>query len=225
MIVSGHQISYIPWLPYFDKILKSDIFVVDDVSQFEKGGYSNRNVIKTPEGGQYLTIPVNLAEYKTKRLNQLKIANDLSWRRKHLRAIESAYGKARYFDKYQLNLAQLYEYSTENLSEFCRNFFEFILSEITINTKIVYASELKNTAGKKSDFVLSLCKNLGATSYYAGILGHNYLDIQKFKSCGIEVKFQDYKHKEYKQQFGGFLAGLSILDLMMNHGSESIKFI
>ncbi|MCL1936761.1 MAG: WbqC family protein [Defluviitaleaceae bacterium] len=225
MILSGHQISYIPWLPYFDKIIKSDVFVIDDTSQFEKGGYSNRNLIKTSQGKEYLTVPINYTNYKEQKLNQIKIAKDENWRRKHYRMIQCAYGKSPYFHKYNSKLQTFYSYDTENLSDFCRKFLEFILIEINIGTKIVYSSELKGLVGKKSDFVLSLCRSLNATIYYSGKQGINYLDIEKFKYYGIEVIFQDYKFKTYSKKFGKFESGLSIIDLMMNHGEKSIDFI
>ncbi len=42
MIVAIHQPHYLPWLGYFYKILKSNIFVFLNNVQFEKGGFCNR---------------------------------------------------------------------------------------------------------------------------------------------------------------------------------------
>src|SRR5580704_5319561 len=53
------QPSYIPWRGYFHQIQKADVFVFYDDVQYDKHGWRNRNRIKTSQGPQWLTIPVN----------------------------------------------------------------------------------------------------------------------------------------------------------------------
>ena len=52
------QSNYIPWKGYFDIIQKSDVFVIYDEVQYTKNDWRNRNLIKTPNGLEWLTIPV-----------------------------------------------------------------------------------------------------------------------------------------------------------------------
>lgn len=52
------QPSYIPWRGYFDLIRRADVFVFYDDVQYDKGGWRNRNRVKTPRGSAWLTIPV-----------------------------------------------------------------------------------------------------------------------------------------------------------------------
>lgn len=49
-----HQPNFCPWLPYFHKMSKCDIFIVLGHVQFEKNGYQNR--YKT--NGKWVTKPV-----------------------------------------------------------------------------------------------------------------------------------------------------------------------
>jgi len=57
MIIAVHQPQYLPWLGYFDKIDKADIFVLLDTVQYKKNEWQNRNKIKTAQGWQWLTVP------------------------------------------------------------------------------------------------------------------------------------------------------------------------
>ena len=52
------QSSYIPWKGYFDIIRGVDEFVLLDDAQYTRRDWRNRNIIKTPGGPQWLTIPV-----------------------------------------------------------------------------------------------------------------------------------------------------------------------
>lgn len=58
MKVAILQPSYIPWRGYFHQIQKVDVFVFLDCVQYDTRGWRNRNLIKTPKGLQWLTIPV-----------------------------------------------------------------------------------------------------------------------------------------------------------------------
>ena len=58
MIVAIHQPNYLPWLGYFYKIAKCDMFVLLDNVQYAKNSFINRNKIKTPQGELWLTVPV-----------------------------------------------------------------------------------------------------------------------------------------------------------------------
>ena len=57
MIVAVHQPQYLPWLGYFDKMAKADIFCYLDNVQYKKNEWQNRNRIKTAQGWQWLTVP------------------------------------------------------------------------------------------------------------------------------------------------------------------------
>jgi hypothetical protein len=55
------QSNYIPWKGYFDAINMADVFVLYDDMQYTKGDWRNRNRIKTSNGTQWLTIPVQVS--------------------------------------------------------------------------------------------------------------------------------------------------------------------
>ena len=83
MIVAGHQPNYLPWLGFFDKMRRSDVFIIEDNIQFERQGFTNRNKIITADGVRWLSVPmkhvnkpllINEVELPT-RVNQLGTAN------------------------------------------------------------------------------------------------------------------------------------------------------
>ena len=74
------QSNYIPWKGYFDMIAAVDEFVLYDDMQYTRRDWRNRNQIKTPQGLQWLTVPVlvkvkYLSWLGTPPLRQLSLQN------------------------------------------------------------------------------------------------------------------------------------------------------
>ena len=117
MIVTAHQPAYLPWLGYFDKIARADVFVFLDDVQFEKNSFINRNKIKTAQGGQWLTIPVRSKGHTDDTLRTTRVNAEVPWREKHLKAVALNYKKAPFFEQRYPKLESLYNSDEELLSE------------------------------------------------------------------------------------------------------------
>ena len=92
------QSNYIPWKGYFDIIRQSDIFVIYDEVQYTKNDWRNRNLIKTPNGIEWLTIPVNQKNLDQK-INETFVSTT-NWNKKHWNSILCNYSKSPYFKTY-----------------------------------------------------------------------------------------------------------------------------
>ncbi|MBK5503168.1 MULTISPECIES: WbqC family protein [unclassified Bacillus (in: firmicutes)] len=223
MIISGHQPSYLPWYGFFEKIHKSDVFVFHDIAQFEKKGFLNRNRIKTSQGVSWLTVPMQMKNYKEIPLNKLKIDNTQDWERKHWKTVRINYSNAPYFNVYKDYLEGFYSEKWDNLNSLNMNFIHFIIRELNIDTELYYASELEGITGKKSDFVLELCQKFNASTYYSGSLGQDYLIESDFEHENIEIMYQRIREYSYPQLFGEFIPHLSMLDILLNCGPEETE--
>lgn len=220
MRVSGHQPSYIPWYGFFEKIAKSDVFAIHDFAQYEKGGYISRNQIKSSQGPLWLSIPILIKGNKNTPIRELKIDNSQEWQRRHWKAINMNYNKAEYFNEYRDFFGDIYHSDWKYIHDLNMSIINFILDEINITTKICYTSEMECRHEKKSDFVLSLCKELQADMYLSGKLGKDYLIEKDFELEGIKIEYQEIIKMEYEQLFNGFIPNLSIIDILFNCGAE-----
>lgn len=221
MIMSAHQPAYLPWLGYFDKIKRSDIFIFLDTVQFEKNSFTNRNKIKTKDGPIWLSIPVIKKDHLEKKMNEIVIDKRTHWQKKHLNSLQISYAKAQYYKELFPSLREIYNNEYELLVDATWDHLNYWLRILNIQTKIIKSSEL-NINSKKSDFVLDLCKSVGADYYISGALGRNYIEIEKFRKVGIEVEFQEYNHPTYEQLYGEFIPNMGIVDLVMNTDNYDI---
>ena len=224
MILTIHQPAYLPWPGYFHRLMLADTFVFFDNTQFEKNSFINRNKIKNPRGAPWLTVPVSLKGHLEKEIREIEISGQ-AWRKDHWQAIELNYKKAKYWNKYSEKLKKFYEKPYSNIAEACFAQLKMFAEMLGVETKIIGASELKKFDSKKDDLVLDICKELSADLYISGSQGKGYLDLEKFKTQGVKVYFQDYQHPAYQQLWGEFLPNLSIIDLLFNEGPKSKEII
>lgn len=221
--VTIHQPSYLPWVPYFDKILRSDLFVFLDDVQFQKNGMQNRNQVKTPAGAVWLTVPVTHSFGQTIRDTKIADARALV---KHVKTLKMNYAKSSHCDEVTALLEPHLTASWDNLADLNCAITEAILGYLGYKGDIVRSSELK-AGGTGSDLVLDICRKCGADVYLSGAGGKNYMVLEDFEKAGIEVVFQSYSNVEYPQLHpkAGFIADLSVVDALYNCGAETVGVI
>jgi hypothetical protein len=223
MMIAIHQPQFMPWLGYFDKMDRCDIFVLLDNVQFKKNEYQNRNKIKTSQGWEWFTIPV---KYRyPQKINEVMIENSFNWRKKHLHALETNYGKSPYFERYIDRFNRFYQQEWQSLSQVNIASVRLLKELIGIDTKMIIASEMEGLSDEPNQRLIDICKRLGSDTYLAGSQGKEYMEIDSFNEAHIHIVFQEFKHPVYSQLFGKFEYFMSAIDLVFNSGNESLEII
>ena len=156
MIISIHQPSYLPWIPFIEKALKSDVFVFLDDVQFEKNSEQNRNRIKASSGPIWLTIPVK--RKLNTLINEVVIADNQSkWIKKHINSITQNYSKTPYFEQVTKTLFDIIKKNRENFLSLNLEIDKYFFSLAKFDGDVVLSSDL-NLKCKNSDRILSICK-------------------------------------------------------------------
>ena len=218
MIMAGHQPNYLPWLGFFDKIGKCDVFVIEDDVQFIYHEFQNRNKIKTSNGIKWLTVPVKEGR-KRKKILEMYISNEKNWSRRHWLILKNSYEKAPYWEEFCDFFEEAYDREWFKLIDLNLHFIKGIMDFLNIDTKLVLASSL-NVSGTKNDLIIAQCKALGAKTYLSGVGARTYLDIDEFEREGINVVFQDFEYPTYPQLWGEFVENLSVVDYLFCAGSK-----
>jgi hypothetical protein len=217
------QSNYIPWKGYFDLISKSDTFVIYDEVQYTKNDWRNRNLIKTANGLEWLTIPVRQLSLDQK-IEETKITTQ-NWAKKHMSTLQGNYSKAPFFKLYKEAIFSLYETKSEYISEINVSFIKGICKLLDIKTEIIRSNEL-NLQGDKNARLLEACKKLGAKTYISGPSAKNYLNVELFNDADINVDWMDYSdYKVYDQLFQPFQHSVTVLDLIFNVGPKAKDYL
>lgn len=217
------QSNYLPWKGYFDLIGLVDEFVLYDDAQFTKNDWRNRNLIKTPKGVEWISVPVG--QDISRRIRDVTIA-DSRWQEKHWKTLVSNYRRSKCFTQVAAILEPLFlNIKFESLSELNRVFIVEICRYLGIQTRIS-ASWDYEVSGGKVERLVSLCCQTNATIYVSGPSARSYMEPELFSSRGIEIEWFSYEgYPEYPQQWGGFEHAVSIVDLLFNCGEESRRYM
>jgi hypothetical protein len=219
------QSNYIPWRGYFDLINSVDEFILYDDVQYTIRDWRNRNIIKTSSGPLWLTIPV---EVKGKYLQKIRdaVISDPTWAQKHWASIMHSYSRAKYFPRHRELFEELYSRADDKLlSQINYRFIVGICRILGITTPISWSMDY-NLIGDKTERLVHLCQQAGATAYLSGPSAKAYLKEDLFRNEGISVSYMDYSdYREYAQLYPPFQSQVSIIDLIFNEGPGATNYM
>lgn len=215
------QSNYIPWKGYFDMIAAVDEFVLYDDVQFTRRDWRNRNQIKTPRGVEWLTVPVKVRGRYLQSVRETEI-DGTDWQAEHRKTLEQNYRKAPCFAEIAALLEPVYASAGyTHLSVLNRDLLALVCGYLGIRTRVTDCSAYTLVEGR-TERLVELCVQAGASAYVSGPAAKAYLDESMFARRGISVEWFDYAgYPPYSQLWGEFAHGVSILDLLFNCGKDS----
>lgn len=227
MIASIHQPHYFPWIGYFDKMAKTDAFVLLDEVQFEKGSQMIRNRVLDGNGDiKFLTISGETKDFMDRKYNELKTKDVSSWTQRQLNALQNYYRKAPGCNEMMPIIEEFLSRDYETICQWTCASIELIRNLLQIKTPLIYQSSVEyDRDNKKSDLIYAICNAIGADTYFSGRGGSmTYLNREKFAQNHVKIVFQDFDHPVYTQpKSDEFKPGLSILDLFFSCGVDESR--
>lgn len=192
------DLHYLPSLEYFVCLMKHDNIIIEVNEYYQKQSYRNRCYIRGANGIQALTIPIKNGNSKI-LIKEIEIDYQQKWLNEHWRSINSAYGRAAYFEFFDIYFQKIFEQKPALL-------IDFNYQLLTLCLKLM-----------KWD------KKLTNTESYQQSLPEDFLDLRSV--VHPKTYWQNnslYKTKKYNQVFGkDFDSNLSIIDLLFCEGPSA----
>jgi hypothetical protein len=150
-----------------------------------------------------------------------------SWRTKHGKSIAQSYSRAPHYAWVRPLLDELYATRAfATLSELNQHAITRIARDfLGLSTRLV-DSRAYTAHGTRTERLLDLLGQLGATRYVSGPSARAYLDEPAFTARGIELVYKAYAgYPEYPQLHGPFEHHVSAIDLLCMMGPDAPDYI
>jgi WbqC-like protein family len=223
-LVAIHQPNFFPWLGYFDKIARADVFVLlDDVQFPKKGGtWVNRVQLLVNEQPSWVTVPVVRSYHGVREIREMRIDEQTPWRRKLLGTLQASYGRAPHADEIMPVLSDLIENPTDDLAEYNRASIAALKDSLGLEAELVPSSSL-GVESQATMRLIELVKAVGGTAYLSGGGAGGYQEDERFPEAGIQLVKQDFEPPAYPQLSGEPVPGLSVIDALLSCGFEETR--
>jgi hypothetical protein len=218
--VAIHQPNFFPWLGFFDKIYRSDLFVYLDHTRNNPRDplWTKRVKIIANKAEYWLIVP--LSRHKSSiflPISEMRISNS-QFRKKHLRTIEQSYGKAPFFDEIFPLIIAFYNEADPYIANRNIDFINTVCEKLEITTPQIRTSDYE-WEKNGTELLIEILSRLNGTTYLCGGGAGGYQEDHKFEKAGFELIYQRFQHPSYQQlNTKDFIAGLSIVDALMNCG-------
>lgn len=196
------ELQYFPPISYFSLIQGFDRVSVEKYEHYQKQTFRNRCYINTANGVQCLIVPV-VHEDGKKLITDIRIDHRQKWVNNHWRTIQSAYGKAPFYEYYcdvfESGLFKKHEF----LFDLNREILTMCLTTLGCNIPVLETTYYEKEPG------------IGIKDF------RSVLNPKKADNCN-----RFFKSVNYQQVFGSkFVDNLSILDLIFCEGPGAMRVV
>lgn len=197
------ELHYLPCIQYFTYLDAFDKIIIDLNDRYTKQTYRNRCRINGANKIEDLVIPIRKSHNNYMLMNEVEIDNNQKWLNKHLRAIQSAYGKAPFFEYYADDFFGIFRKSYNKLVELNKALLTKCLEILDVEYDLEFVENDNGVAENElydTKNVINPKKTISGNSIYSPI--------------------------KYFQVFGSnFVHNLSIIDLIFCEGPQARQII
>ena len=228
MLCAIHQPNFFPWLGYFEKIARSDVFVFLNQVDYEKSGhsmqcYTNRVAILDEHGKKKNIYCPVIREHGAQKIDTVRIEEGSTWKTEVLSTLDFGYAKAPYKEEIDALMRSIMTFETEFLSEFNIYAIKLICKKLEIETRFVCQDQFAIDK-HSTELLVELTKAVGCDQYLYGGGGRKYQEEDVFEREKVLAVQQNFVPWEYKQEDGKeFVPGLSIIDALYWLGIEQTR--
>ncbi|WP_460996830.1 WbqC family protein [Spirosoma harenae] len=196
------ELHYLPCIDYLSGLLKFGEVWIEAQEHYQKQSYRNRCYVLTANKVDTLTVPVQQGTHHLP-IRDLRVANDQNWQLHHWRCIQSAYGKAPFFDYYAPELEPIYRKNWAFL-------FDLNYELLTICLKL-----------------MRVRSQINLTEWYLKSPSADLLDARsRLNPSNRPETYIFHQPVVYPQNFGpDFVPNLSCIDLLFCQGPAALDVL
>jgi|GEM_PF-293465 hypothetical protein len=224
MLLTIVQPSYFPPLAHFAKALCADVVVHAESFQFRKHDFVHRTAIKTVAGARWLSLPILSKAHSHDAIDEMKIDARQPWNEAHLRSLVYNYHNAAWYDYYADGLETILKTPQASLGALLTATNRFLRDQLAPAMKVI-SSRVLPRIPDRTGRLLAWLEAAHCDSYLLWPHEMSLLEAGRLAENGIRLERFTYDDRPYYQQFGAYLPGLGLLDLLLNEGPAAADWL
>jgi hypothetical protein len=226
-VVACHQPNFLPWLGFFAKIARSDVFFLLDDVQFTQGAnrhnWTSRVRIGAANGPLWLSLPVRRSGEGRQSILDLKTGDGPRWLPKMLKTLDESYRKAPHSAECLPLISEILERHQGSVCETNIELIRSICGMLGLSAVLIRSSQ-QQVDGAATNRLVNLTRSANGTIYLSGDGADDYQLVDAFNAAGIQLRKLGFRAQPYPQRRGAdFVPGLSIIDALCHVGIERTK--
>lgn len=222
------QPYFFPYIGYWQLFFNCDVWVFFDSVQYNKKSWMNRNRILHPDADkeyQYITVPIKKHD-KGALIRDAVINHDGQWQEKIMGQL-TVYRRLRapYYDDVVELVSNVFKGNDERLVPLIVRIADALATYVGKKPRCLISSDLgldEKRQREADDWALEISRLIGADTYINPYGGAEIFDVSKYHSMGIDIRFLKPSLKSYMQAGRRFVAGLSIIDVLMFNSKSDV---
>mgnify|MGYP002712952993 CR=1 FL=1 len=192
--------TYFPNIAHFVAFVKADKVIFEVCDNYQKQTYRNRAYVYGANGKLLMNIPVSYTQKNRQLYKDVKISYAEDWQAQHWKTLQSAYRTSPFFEFYQDAFKPLFEKRHTSLLEYNFQCLDAVLDCLQMELNFEKTETFEKTFTNDSDL-------------------RTLVNARKEPVFQFASYFQVFADKH------GFIANLSILDLLFNEGPNAIAYL
>lgn len=195
--------EYFPGVDLCAAMCRSNSIILDCTRQYVRQSFQNRTRIRTPDGWQWLSVPL-AAHQHGNRIMDVHWSDEKDWRRLHLRSLRFNYRSTPFFDYIEPRIEVVLYEGNQTFADLLVNSTQLIIELLGLSCSVTLRDKDVQPNADSDQRLVS---------------------IERLCTPDMEVERVRIGGLRYRQNFDGFVEGLSGLDLIFNYGPEAFSVL
>jgi len=193
--------EYFPCIGWYQQFLRHEKIWIEKHEYFQRASLRNRCYVAGPNGRLALSVPLEGGRNQRILMHELKISDRDPWQDRHWKTLQACYGRSPYFP-----------YFEEAIGGIFTRKYNFLV-DLNLDTLVLMNS------------LLSVKKEFEMTMDYQKTYPDQVADQRSAFNAAHPGELTDVRYLQPFEGKNGFIAGLSMLDLLFCEGKQSLQLL
>jgi len=200
-------------------MLSVDRLYLGNSFRYSRQSLQNRARLRNPNGWQWISIPLHSGQ-QGRAVARTAVNNNEPWMGRHWRALMFNYRSAPYFEYYEPRLKPIFDETWDTVGALTLATAQFVKEALDLSVELIPTTSLDGPPDSLESTLAQAAA--GPLLVPASTRVH---DGAVLEASDREIQVVHLDLPVYEQNFEGFESGMSVVDMLFNHGPATRQLL